>query len=527
MPTRRAFLESGLAAALLPRVSALPRKRPADVDLVLRGGAVLDGRGAAAVEADVAITGDRIVRIGRRLAERGAEEIDARGLAVAPGFVDIHSHGDGSLDEDPRAESVIRQGVTTIIVGQDGSSRDPDRVRALVEQSRPAVNVATMVGLGGVRGAVVGSVQRAPTAIELARMVGMVEAALQAGACGVSSGLEYTPGGFASVDELIALARPLAPRGLPYSTHLRNEDDRLLESLEEAVAVARGAGCGLQVSHLKAQGPRNWSKLGDALALLERAAAGGTNTGFDVYPYVAYQTSLTNLFPLWSREGGFAAFQTRLADAGTGPRIRAETLAKVELLGGWNNVMISGAPEDREAEGARVGDLAGTRGADPYRLVVDLLARSGGRVGMVGFAMSEANVERALAHPRAIVCSDGGAFAVEGPARVGHPHPRSLGTFPRVLGRYVRERRTLSLEDAVRKMTSRPAARVRLGDRGVLEPGAAADLVVFDPASVVDHATFEEPFQYPAGIPLVIVNGRITLRDGERLDRAGRALRPA
>ena len=527
MPTRRDFLTTGAAALAWTRLPR-PGNGPS-ADLVLRRAAVFDGTGQPAFEADVAVAAGRITAVGARLADRGTEEIDLAGLALAPGFIDIHSHGDGSLTEDARAESVIRQGVTTIVVGQDGSSR---RVGSFLDdiesRIRPAVNVASMVGLGSVRGEVVGPDDRPATADELARMVAIVEQALADGACGASTGLEYTPGGFATRDELIALSRPLAARRLPYSTHLRNEDDRLLDALDEAVAVAAGAGCPLQVAHLKAQGPRNWGRMDDAFGRIEIARRAGTDAAFDVYPYVAYQTGLTNLFPIWSRDGGTDVFLRRLDDPAVAGRIREETLAKVDLIGGWNSVLISGvrAPADSAVEGRRLGDLSAARAADPYQLTVELLRRSEGQVGMVGFAMSEENVERALAHPLSMVCSDGAAVAVDGPARRGHPHPRSLGSFPRVLGHYVRDRRVMPLAEAIHKMTARPAARVHVSDRGRIAAGLAADLVAFNPATVADRATYTDPFQYPAGIRLVLVNGAVTLRDGERTAaRAGRGLR--
>jgi N-acyl-D-amino-acid deacylase len=522
--------------------SLLLRSR-AEYDIVLRRGTVIDGRGTPGIESDVAINDKRIVAIGKNLRDSGRLEIDARGLAVSPGFVDIHSHGDGTLWEDPRAESLIRQGITTIVVGQDGGSRAPrgdresgdsnrrfqtfvDLTRA-IEELRPAVNVASMVGLGTVRSVVVGLDNRPATADEIKRMEAIVVSALASGACGASSGLEYTPGAFASREELIAVCRPLAEWRLPYATHMRNEDDQLLDAIDESIAVARGAGCPLQIAHLKTQGPRNWGKLDDAFKRIEGATRAGVDVWFDRYPYVAYQTGLTNLFPVWSRDGGSDAFLARIDDAATASRIRSETLAKVELIGGWDNVQITSVnnTEDRAAEGRRLGAFAASKAVDPYVVATDLLKRNRGSVGMVGFAMSEDNLERILAHPRCMVCSDGGSFAIEGPARRGHPHPRSLGSFPRVLSRYVRERKALSLTRAVQKMTSLPASRLRL-TRGALMVGAAADVVVFDPNTIEDKATFAEPFAYPVGIKAVIVSGSVALLENTRTNqRAGVPLR--
>jgi N-acyl-D-amino-acid deacylase len=520
MTTRRRFIQSTSALMLAPTLTM--RQRP-QYDLVIRGGTVFDGTGAAGMERDVAISAGRIAAIGARLPGKGTDEIEARGLAVAPGFVDIHSHGDGSMREDPRVESLIRQGITTIVVGQDGSSS------ASIDRLQPAVNVASMIGAGSIRALVVGDGNRPATANELQRMTMMVESALAQGACGVSSGLEYEPGAFATTAELVAICRPLSARQLPYATHMRNEDDRLLDAIDESIAVARGANCPLQISHLKTQGPRNWNKLDAVFDRVDRAGRDRVDIAFDRYPYLAYQTGLSNLFPIWSRDGSTDAFFARLDDTGVAPGIKAETLAKVALIGGWDNVMVSGVREaaDRSAEGQRLGSYASARNSDPYDMAVALLKRNRGSVGMVGFAMSEENLERILAHPRGMVCSDGGAYAIEGATRQGSPHPRGLGSFPRVLGRYVRERKALTLSAAINKMTALPASRVRLSDRGRLATGLPADVVVFDPARVEDRATYEQPFQYPVGITAVVVNGAIALREGQRQGTGnGRSVRP-
>lgn len=530
--TRRDFVLAALAA---PALRLPARKR---YDLILRGGTVFDGSGAPGKVGDVAVLAGKIAAVGSLRRDTAAEEIDARGFAVSPGFIDIHSHGDGTLFQDPRVESVIRQGVTTIVVGQDGGSRIPNRAgeTSIAEwyrrvQALPSsVNVATMVGLGTLRRLVVGETDRAATAEELGRMTALAETALATGACGASTGLEYSPGAYGRQEELIALCRPLAARRLPYATHMRNEDDRLLEAIDEAIAIARGAGCPLQLSHLKTGGARNWTKIDAVFARLEQARQEGLDITFDRYPYIAWATGLTNLFPVWALNGGIEAFLRRLQEADAGPQIRRESLEKVELVGGYNNVQISDVnlDADRPAVGKRLDEWARLQGVDPYEASVGLLQRNRGNVSTVVFAMNEVNLARFLVHPLGMVCSDGGAFALSGPARDGHPHPRGLGTFPRVLGRYVREQKVLTLEQALHKMTGMPAQRLRLLDRGKVAVGAAADLVVFDPTRVADKATFAEPFQYPEGIPTVVVNGVIALRDGQRVGNGiGRGLKPA
>ncbi|HET8635127.1 MAG TPA: D-aminoacylase, partial [Gemmatimonadales bacterium] len=511
---RRSFVATAGTLTAAVAAPAILRARWLDYDLIVRGGTVFDGLGGPGIERDLAVSAGRVAAIGKALSGRAAHEIDARGLAVVPGFIDMHSHVDGSLRADARAESAIRQGITTVIAGQDGSSRATgaadDSFRdmfAALDALHPAVNVASMVGLGSIRGKVIGDDDRPATAAEIATMTGMVESALDDGACGASSGLEYTPGGFASREELIALCRPLASRKLPYATHMRNEDDHVLEAIDEAIAVAEGARCPLEISHLKTQGQANWHKLDDAFARIAAANRRGMDVAFDRYPYLAYSTGLTNLFPIWSRDGGTDAFLGRLDDPASSAKIKEATLAKVAGLGGWDHVEVTSVRNDadRAAEGKRLGSYAQSISADPYDTAVALLRRSNGGVGMVGFAMSEQNLERILAHPLATVCTDGSGFAIDGPTRRGSPHPRGIGTCGRVLGYYVRERKALTLPDAIAKMSSRVARRLHLKGRGQLARGFAADVVVFDPATIADVATYENPFQYPIGVHAVVV----------------------
>ncbi|MBW3534644.1 MAG: D-aminoacylase, partial [Gemmatimonadetes bacterium] len=480
--------------------------------------------------------------------------LDLRGLALAPGFVDIHSHAELSLLVEPRAESRVRQGVTLEVVGQDGSSvgpwseaearerdasyrerygvelgfRTPGGFLDRLERTPAAVNVATMVGHGTVRGTVVGDDDRPATDAELERMQGLVRDALAGGAVGLSSGLEYTPGSFAGTDELVALASVLRGTGYPYASHMRNEDDRLLAAVEEALHVGRMAGVPVQISHLKCQGERNYWKRAPILELLEEARGSGLDVHYDRYPYVAYSTGLSNLFPPSARAGGSEAFVRRLQDPAERPALEAYARAKVDQLGSWDAVQVTSVASDDTAwaVGRKLGELAAERGEDPYELAVSLIVANDNSVGMIGYGMGEENTAAILAHPLGMICSDGGAFAPYGPLSGSSPHPRAYGTFPRVLGHYVRERGVMPLELAVHKMSGMPAAKLLLEDRGVVRPGAFADLVVFDPDTVADGATFTDPHRYPVGIPHVVVNGRVTIRDGEQTGAlAGRPVR--
>ena len=552
---RRRFLQAGgvlaVQAALGDWRDLAALARP-PLDLLLVGGRIIDGTGAPPFDADVGIRDGRIVALERLPDASAHRTIDVGGRIVAPGFIDIHGHTDLGIFVDNRADSKIRQGVTTEVVGQDGSSVMPvdDRMRsarrdryrerygvdvdpadwedlfAALESRGMLANFVTMVGSGTVREVVVGESDRAPSAEELRAMVELVERGLAAGAAGVSSGLEYVPNAFASTDELAALARPAAAAGLPYATHMRSEADAVEEALAEAIAVAEAAGGPLQVSHLKAQGRRNWPKAERLLATLERLAA-DRPVRFDRYPYTAYSTGLSSLFPAWAKDGGTEAFLARLADPAEDGRLRAAVDEKIAMMGDWDAIQIVDVGPDgpRDAVGRRLGGYAEERGADPYEVTVEILTASRNRSGIVGHGMSEENTTRFLAHPLGVICSDAGARRTSGPLSEGAPHPRAYGSYPRVLGKYVREERAMSLPDAVRKMSGLPAEILHLSDRGVVAVGKAADLVVFDPATVADTATFEAPHSYPVGIPHVIVGGEVVVEDGEPAGlRPGRVL---
>lgn len=514
-----------------------------DLDLVIAGGTVYDGTGGPPFEADVGISGGAIRSIGRIPASRAEAVIRAEGLAVSPGFIDVHDHTAEGLLVNPRAESAVRQGVTTLVSGNCGDSPFPltddafakmrDAVKeeygldatwrdirgflARLERSGVALNYATFVGHGTVRAAAMGFGNRAASAAELERMKALVAEAMAGGALGLSSGLEYTPGSFASTEELIELCRVAARRGGVYATHMRDEEEGILEAVDEAFRIARESPIRLQISHLKVGYAVNWHKFDDLLARLERARTAGIAFRCDRYPYIAWATSLGLFFPLWSREGTTEDFIGRLREASLQDRLRAAIAAKEKELGSWDKVLISSVATDknRPLEGMNILEAAVRAGKGPYEFIRDLLVEETGRVGMITFGMSEDHLKVLLAHPFVGVGSDGEAVAPYGPLAEGKPHPRFYGTFPRVLGKYVREDKVAPLEEMIRKMTAMPAAHLGFVRRGMLKVGWAADVCVFDPARIADRATFAEPAAYPVGVAKVIVNGQVVV-DGDR-----------
>ncbi|HET8567554.1 MAG TPA: D-aminoacylase [Candidatus Limnocylindria bacterium] len=516
--------------------------------LLLRGGEVVDGTGAPARRADVGIRDGRVAAIGTDLAADGARVLDVRGLTVTPGFIDIHSHSDEAVLANPALESTLRQGVTTVVAGNCGGSSAPvmglaaeelDRevarfgvertwtsfgeYVATVERGGMSINFTSLVGHGTLRQSVIGGGADAPAAGELAAMKAVLASALRDGALGLSTGLIYPPSAYGTTDEIVALARVVADAGGVYASHIRNEGDRLLEAVEEGIEIGRRAGVRVQLSHHKASGPKNWGRVRDSTERIEAAQREGVDVIADQYPYTASSTGLAVTIPNWVHEGGSLALTERLRDPGVRARIRDEY---VETGRSWDRIVIALARHRPEWTGRSVAALAAEAGRDPLEWTCDALVLHEGDVQIVHHSMNEDDVRHVMRRPWTCVGSDSRACATYGVLHQGKPHPRAYGTFPRVLGHYARDEGVLGFEDAVRKMTSLTASRLRLRDRGVLREGAWADLAIVDRARVRDTATFDEPHRYPEGIPHVIVNGEVALHDGETAPgRHGRFLR--
>lgn len=484
------------------------------LDLVLAGGTVVDGTGAPAFTADVGVRNGVVVEVGDLAGRKATERVDVSGLVVAPGFIDPHTHARGNLLEIPTADNFVLQGVTTLVDGNDGSSPLPvgtflDSVAAVTV----APNFALFVGHGSVRSDVMGTENRAATPDELASMRTLVADAMADGAVGLSTGLFYVPGAFAPTEEVVELARVAAAAGGIYSSHMRNEDDQVLASVEETIRIGREAGIAVQISHHKVGGPRNYGRSAESLELMRRAREEGVDVTFDQYPYTASHTSISSIVPTWARaEGGLAG---NVADPATRRRVVADMMAFVEMRfsNDASKIQLSSCGFDASLAGRTLADVLDERGvvATPSAiadLILELVARGG--CGSIFHSFDEGDVERLMASPYGMIGSDG-SLVHFGDAS---PHPRGYGTFPRVLGRYVRERGVISLEEAVRRMTSAPADRLGFAGRGRIEAGAVADLTVFDPATVSDLATFENPHQHPVGIPHVFVGGVAVVRDG-------------
>jgi N-acyl-D-amino-acid deacylase len=518
------------------------------LDWILRGGWVLDGLGGEAVRTDIGLVGDRIAAVGDLSRAAAPGEFAAEGLLVCPGFIDVHTHSDAYLLIEPGAPSKIRQGVTTEITGNCGASAAPRwpgytmpsdwleqtypgdwhsvaEYRALLDAQKPAVNSAMLIGHRAIRAAVMGIAPRAATKDEIARMAVLLEAALEEGGAGLSTGLVYAPAMHAQPEEITALAKVVARRGGIYATHMRSEGGTLLEAIDEALDVARASGVRLQISHLKTAGRANWHKLDAVLEKIRAAQREGIGAAADRYPYTASCTDLDVILPVWASQGGRAAILVRLRDPSERAKIRAEMAAARDDKY-WENVWVGSTrhPDNRAFAGKPISVAAETWKLHPLDAALRLIETDELFTGGIFFGMSEENLWRILAEPWVMIGSDASLRAPWGPLSHDHPHPRAYGTFGRFL-RAALDGQTVSVGEAVRKMTSLPAEQFRLKNRGVVRTGAFADLAVIDPKTFRDRATFEKPHQFCTGVAAVWVNGLLTFRDGQDTGaRAGKYL---
>jgi dihydroorotase/N-acyl-D-amino-acid deacylase len=543
---------SVLSLALLLAAPGAPDKE-AVYDLVFAGGRVVDGAGAPWFRADVGVVGDRIAAVGDLSHARARRRVDATRLVVAPGFIDMLGQSEYNVLVDPRAASKITQGITTEITGE-GSSIAPTNARMIAEgkdtwdrygvtpdwttldgywkafeRARPTINLGTFVGAGGVRDLVIGKQNRPPTPAELAAMEAAVARAMQDGALGLSTSLIYVPDSFARTEEIVALAKVAARYGGTYITHQRNEGDAIDESLDEVFRVAREARIPTEIYHLKTSGRPNWGRMPQVLKRIEQARAQGLDVSADQYPWTASANSLDASLPLWVREGGHDALLARLQDPATRFRVREDFLKERDdwNQGGAAAILITSVlnPALKKYEGKTLEEIARDEKKDALDALLDIVIADRANTTRVTFSMSEEDVKAALRHPLVSMCTDSGASAEDGIFSQEKSHPRAWGSATRILGQYVREERVLPLEEAVRKMTSLPAARMRLLDRGILRPGMAADIVAFDPDTVRDLSSYADPLHYSEGVSYVAVNGQLVVDGGKITSaRPGRPL---
>ena len=561
-PTLPAFRYGLLLAAIGCGAVLTGAQTPArSFDVLISGGRIVDGTGAPWFRADVGLAGDRIVAIGDLSGASARTRIDATDLVVAPGFIDMLGQSEFNVLVDNRAASKITQGVTTEVTGE-GSSIGPvnDRMladsaasythygivadwrtlgeylRRLDDRTHPAINVATFVGAGGVRDYVIGRDDRPATPAELEQMKALVAAAMEDGALGLSSSLQYVPDRFATTDELVELARVARRYGGIYITHQRSEGLRIFESLDEVFAVAERAHIAAEIYHLKTAYKPSWGKMPEVLRRIEGARARGLDITANQYPYTRASNNLDACLPIWVREGGADRMVARLKDPAQRDRIRREMTDATATTwenqwagaGGGSGILVTAVlnADLKKYEGKTVDEVARQMGKDPRDALMDVVIADHGETACITSIMNEDDVRIALQSPLVSVGTDSGAKAIDGPMSESKSHPRGWGSFPRILGQYVRDEHLLRLEEAVRKMTSQPASRVHLDDRGLLRPGMAADITVFDPATIRDLSTFEQPAQYSTGVEYVLVNGRAVVFDGRiTTERPGRALR--
>jgi N-acyl-D-amino-acid deacylase len=499
----------------------------ADFDMLVRGARVIDGSGNPWFRADVGVKGGKIAAVGN-LAGRTAERtIEARGRVLTPGFIDVHTHSEDGIVRLPQAENFLRDGVTTVVTGNCGGSElELKQFFAKLEQLRVGINVATLVGHNSIRREVMGAEDRKATPQEIERMKAMVEKAMLAGAVGFSTGLEYVPGMYSPTEEIVELTKVAVKHGGIYTSHLRDEGEQVLEAIEEALQVGLQTGARVQISHLKQDTKAHWGNTRKMLELIESYRAQGVEATVDQYPYVAYSTGLGTTLPNWALAGGSEKLQERLRDPATRKKIFDEVLASNRKRGydDFEYTAVAACSFNKGYEGKNLREISRLEGRkdshdSDVETVLELMAKGG--VSVVTTAMSEEDVTSIMRYPNTAIASDGGVRKFG----EGRPHPRSYGTNARVVNEYVRLRKVLTLEDAVRKMTSLPAQIFRFADRGLVREGYAADLVLFDPEAVRDQATFADPHQYATGFDVVLVNGKVAVEDGKlTAERGGKPL---
>lgn len=506
-----------LSSLILALLGAMPMPAQESYDIIIRGGRVIDGTGNPWIRADVGIRGERVVRIGNLSAASAQRILDAANLVVSAGFIDPHTHSIRGIFDVPTADSALLQGVTTLTEGNDGGGPFPLRENfERITATKISPNWALYVGQGTIRERVVGHANRDATPSELERMKQMVAQAMEEGALGLSTGLFYVPGYFTKTEEVIELAKVAARYGGMYISHMRNEAEALLDSVRETIRIGEEARLPVQMTHHKASGRDMWGKSEESLKLVDQARARGVDITIDQYPYTASQTSINALLPQWSQEGGEAELANRLRDAATRQRIKDGIVYNIlNNRGGGDpkNVFIAACSWNPSLAGKNLAQIARERGLEATavngaEVTLDIVEKGGARA--IYHAMSEVDVERIMKHPATAIGSDGGISIFGRDV----PHPRQYGTFARVLGHYVRERKILTLEDAVRKMTSLTAQRLKIRDRGVLREGFYADVAVFDPNRILDMATFEKPHAYAVGVEFVLVNGQVVVDRG-------------
>ncbi len=538
MVPRRTSIPLLCISALAAYLAAQQTPGTPSYDLVIQGGTLVDGSGTRSWPADVAVLGDRIAAIGDLSSASRKRTIEAKGLVVAPGFIDMHNHSDDSLLDEPKCESMIRQGVTTMVLGE-GASQGPVRTDGrksaspwttlggyfdYVEKKHAATNICSYVGETQVWTYVKGEEMTPATPAEMEQMKEQVALAMKEGAMGLATSLLMPPSNLITTAQLIELAKVARQYGGIYSTHMRDEGAGVFRSVEESINIAKGANIRVDIIHLKIADKKFWGQMNEIISMINKARAEGYDVRANVYPYTAGQNNLRAIVPPWAHDGGNSKMLERLRDPGLRPRLRADILNGLPnwynhylaVGGDWNAMLLVNLSNSKNKQfiGKRMSDVIAARGGDPVDDLLDLLVEENGSVPTVYFHHSEPDMQYALKQPFTSIGSDGLAMSPEGPRGKSIPHPRSYGTFPRVLGRYVRELHALTLEDAVRKMTSANAEKISITGRGRIQVGFAADITVFDPDKVADRATFVQPHQYAVGISYVIVNGQVVLDAG-------------